>query len=215
MLLIADWVIHAHDEERETRSPYKELRKQVLSHHKEMGMAEEFQYSEEFDDYFESRDYEDRAPQMRLIEEHDEQTFWSTLADQLARRGLAAKEMLSTKGSDNDEERVMRLFESSERYEEEFAEHGLDNLRIVGKDGSVGALSESCGGRRSAAACEGCRLVTGSTSAGRCSRAACLPRWACRPPITWKRSGGGSPLLGLPDPSPHPLSSAFRPPTVG
>jgi hypothetical protein len=44
MLLVADWVINAHevDEGEGVRKPYKELRKKVLSHHKVMGMEDEF-----------------------------------------------------------------------------------------------------------------------------------------------------------------------------
>jgi hypothetical protein len=137
MLLIADWVIHAHEEETKARKPFKELRKKVLSHHKEMGMADEFEYSEEFDDYFETRDYEDRAPHVRFIEEHDEKMFWSTLADKLARRDFAAQEMLTIEGTADAEERLTKLFEISGRYEEEFAEHGLDNLRLVRDETSM------------------------------------------------------------------------------
>jgi hypothetical protein len=132
MLLAADWVITGHeDEEREETKPYRELRKKVLSHHEEMGMAEAFAYSEQEDEYFETAAYEASAPHMRFIEEYTEQVFWEELASRLAARDLAAEETLVVEGARSEEERLTRLFEVNERYEEEFSENGLANLRLV------------------------------------------------------------------------------------
>ena len=126
VLLVADWVITGHEEEeREATKPYNELRKKVLSHHKEMGMAEAFEYSPEHDDYFETAAYEEQAPHMRFIEEYDEQVFWIDLASRLAHRDLAAGETLSAK------ELTKKLVELIARYEEEFAENGLANIQLV------------------------------------------------------------------------------------
>jgi hypothetical protein len=132
MLLVADWVITAHEEgEREATKPYMELKKKVLAHHKEMGMAEAFVYSPKEDEYFETAAYEASAAHMRLIEEYDEQVFWPELSSRLAERDFIAEEMLTAEGSRSEEERTTRLFEITERYEEEFYENGLDNLRLV------------------------------------------------------------------------------------
>jgi hypothetical protein len=133
MLLVADWVINAHEvaEGEGVRKPYKELRKKVLSHHKEMGMEEEFSYSEELDNYYESKEYEDRAPHMRFVDEHDESVFWDELARRLAHRDLHAEETLRPEGPYEGEERMMRVFEIAGRYEDELIEHGLENIRLV------------------------------------------------------------------------------------
>jgi len=133
MLLVADWVINAHEvEPHAATTPYRKLRKKVLSHHKEMGMAEAFQYSAEHDDYFETADYEDQALHMQFIDAHDEAMFWAGLARRLAHRDLDAAEALRAEGPYAGEERAMKLFEIEARYEEEFAENGLDNIRVVG-----------------------------------------------------------------------------------
>ena len=62
---------------------------------------------------------------MRFIDEYDEQVFWVDLASRLAHRDLAAGETLSAK------ELTKKLVELIARYEEEFAENGLDNIRLV------------------------------------------------------------------------------------
>ena len=132
MLLVADWVITGHEgEEREATKPYKELRTKVLSHHKEMGMAEAFKYSPEYDEYFETTAYEASAAHVRFIEEYDEQVFWEELAIRLAERDFVAEEMLNMEGPRSEDEGTERLLEITAGYEEEFAENGLANLQLV------------------------------------------------------------------------------------
>jgi len=134
MLLTADWVIRAREvEQRAETKPYSDLRKKVLSHFKEMGMEDAFVYHPEHDDYFETREYEERAPHMRFIEEHDEEVFWGELASKLAHRDLAAEDVLNAAGPLDDEARTIRLFEIIDRYEEVFAESGLQSLRVAVK----------------------------------------------------------------------------------
>lgn len=131
MLLLADWVMHSHDEgPNDAAKPYKDLRKKVLSHHKEMGMGDAFEYAPGSDEYFETRDYEENSPHMRFIDEYEEQSFWEQLSSKLAHRDLAAEEALSTETSLEREQRALRLFQIIGRYEEELAENGLNNLRI-------------------------------------------------------------------------------------
>jgi hypothetical protein len=134
MLLTADWVIRSHeDEPRAETKPYDALRKKVLSHYKEMGMEDAFEYDPDRDEYFETRDYEEQAPHMGYIDEYDERSFWSLLASKLASRDLAAEEALSAAGALDEERRSVRLFEIIERYEEVFAESGLDSVRVAAK----------------------------------------------------------------------------------
>ena len=136
MILTADWVIQAHDSEPsdETRA-YADLRKKLLSHHKEMGMEEAFRYAREDDEYYETAEYEANSPHMGFIDEYEEHIFWDSLAAKLAQRELAAEEALSVAEPPTAEQRAMKLWEIQERYEEEFTEHGLDNLRIEKKEG--------------------------------------------------------------------------------
>jgi hypothetical protein len=132
MLLVADWVINAEEaEETEAREPYRALRKKVLSHVKAMGMGQDFQYDPGQDEYFETAEYEARAPHLRFVDEHDEATFWSKLADKLAARDVAAELGGRGEGAISEEQWLARLFEITERYENELEEHGLANLRLV------------------------------------------------------------------------------------
>ncbi len=68
-------------------------------------------------------------------DEYDEQSFWSLLATKMAQRTLAAEHVLNPEDSDDQEQRTLRIFELVEHFEEEFSEHGLDNVRIELKTG--------------------------------------------------------------------------------
>ena len=138
MLLTADWVIRSHEEEpRAETKPYDDLRKKVLSHYREMGMEDAFEYVPDEDEYFETKDYEERAPHMGYIDEYDERSFWSLLASKLASRDLAAEEALSAAGALDEEQRSIRLFEIIERYEDVFAESGIESVRVAKKTAGI------------------------------------------------------------------------------
>jgi dihydroneopterin aldolase len=136
MILTADWVIHAHDSEpSDATKRYAELRRKVLSHHKEMGMEDAFEYAPEDDDYYETADYEENSHHMRLIEEYDERSLWETLATKLAHRDLAAQDATSTAKPLPPKQRAVKFFEIEGHYREELEENGLGNVRIEPKTG--------------------------------------------------------------------------------
>jgi hypothetical protein len=131
MILVADWIIHANEvEQADVTSPYADLRKKVLSHHKEMGMEDAFEYSSEDDEYYETADYEENSRHMAFIDEYEEHGFWEMLASKLAQRDFAAQEVESETESLNREQRELKLWEIQEYYEDEFAENGLDNILL-------------------------------------------------------------------------------------
>jgi hypothetical protein len=132
MLLVADWVIRGNeDEPREETESYGMLRKKVLAHFKEMGMEENFEYDPNADEYFETPEYETQAPHMQFIEAYDEASFWGQLAEKLAARDFAAQARTPEERSSDAVERLANLFEINERYENEFAEHGLTRVHVV------------------------------------------------------------------------------------
>ncbi|MGB5833686.1 MAG: hypothetical protein WBG92_17070 [Thiohalocapsa sp.] len=100
------------------------------SHYKEMGLEDDFSYDPEEDEYYETKDYEERSAHMAFIDTYDERSFWRLLATRMAQRTLAAERALSPRGFDDEEQLALRIFELSEHFEEEFSKNGLDNVRI-------------------------------------------------------------------------------------
>ncbi len=137
MLLMADWVLHAHETgpTKETM-PYTEIRRKILSYHKEMGMEDAFQYDPEDGEYYETKDYEENAPHMAFIDAFTEQSFWDTLASKLAARDFAALEVVGSGEPLSEEERLVKMWEIEQHYQEEFDAHGLGNVRIASTAGA-------------------------------------------------------------------------------
>jgi hypothetical protein len=100
-------------------------------------MEDAFEYVPDQDEYFETREYEERAPHMGYIDEYDERMFWSLLASKLAHRDLAAEEALSASGALDEEQRSIRLFEIIERYEDVFAKSGIESVRVAKKTAGI------------------------------------------------------------------------------
>jgi hypothetical protein len=57
--------------------------------------------------------------------------FWSQLAERLAARDLAAAAAPDPSGPADEEAWLKRLFELTDRYEDLFAESGLDSIRCI------------------------------------------------------------------------------------
>jgi len=98
-------------------------------------MEDAFEYSSEDDEYYETAEYEENSPHMALIEEYDEHSFWETLAAKLADRDLAAEAAKSDSKPLSPEQRISKLFGIESHHQDEFAENGLDNVRIEPKTG--------------------------------------------------------------------------------
>jgi hypothetical protein len=74
---------------------------------------------------------------MGFVDEYDERMFWSLLASKRAHRDLAAEEALSASGALDEEQRSIRLFEIIERYEDVFAESGIESVRVAKKTAGI------------------------------------------------------------------------------
>jgi len=130
MIEIADWVIHAHyPGRREDTLEYRALRKKILAHYREMGMAE--CYTEADGEYYETAGYEEDSPQRHFIEEYDEQMFWEELVARLVDRDMDFRY--------GDQELSMeRRFEAMSRLEEyywnEIEKDGLVRFSFVSNE---------------------------------------------------------------------------------
>ena len=84
MLFVSDWVMHSHEIPGEPQqNGYKQLRKKLLSHFKEMGVENRIEYSKECSDCWESSESEGNLLE-KFIERYDNDVFWRELARRLA-----------------------------------------------------------------------------------------------------------------------------------
>lgn len=124
MIGIADWVINAHHvdvQHKECRS----LIAKILSYAKEMGMGD--CYVKDGDEYYETREYEEKSEKMAFIQEYEEQVFWEELISKLVDRDYHKK----YGGEEADfSMRIERYTKMEHMYADEVNEHGIKNLNF-------------------------------------------------------------------------------------
>jgi|688.fasta_scaffold290548_1 hypothetical protein len=134
MLYIADWVMHSHQLISERgHKEHEALYDKIKSYYREMEAEDIIEYSKETDSYYETREYEEKTLE-EFITPYDEDIFWEELVDRLAKRDVFRKIGIEKYNKMELIERIKTMSEAAEQYENEFEEHGLDRVKIMGKD---------------------------------------------------------------------------------
>jgi len=128
---IADWIMHARDEEeREDTADHRKLFQKILAHAPEAGCEELVFFDDELGEYFETEEFETRSPAMDLIDEYDEDGFWGELASRLAERDAIREVGEDAYYSLSDDGRIRLLAELEEDWSTELEDYGLDRLEV-------------------------------------------------------------------------------------
>lgn len=128
---ITDWVMNAHRAEDDPRTkPYHKLEQKILSYAKDVGFEKLIDYDEDLKEYVSTLDYEELKTDRQFIDEFEEEVFWDHLIMRLAVRDHINEKGLSTVRKMDPMDRMIEEDRYVEKYEKEFVEHGLDNIRI-------------------------------------------------------------------------------------
>ncbi|MCI0396501.1 MAG: hypothetical protein L0322_16405 [Chloroflexi bacterium] len=132
MLYIAEWVLNSFKvEDDPTTRPYDRLEQKLYAYAKEAGLENLIEYYPEDGLYFPTRGLEESGVH-DIIDEYDDETFWSELTNRLAWRDLARQVGGEEKVRQLSlEERLGKLFELEEHYQEILAEKGLDSITVA------------------------------------------------------------------------------------
>ena len=139
MMYIADWVLHAHAEgEREETGEYRQMLQKLLGAAKDFGLEEAVGRDDRTGEHYLARTWGEEGRPMREIENFENYTFWAELVHRLGRRDfirLYGEERIKQM---NLEERYQAESEMQVRYDEEFAQYGLERLEVMkaGKSGN-------------------------------------------------------------------------------
>ncbi len=133
VLHMADWMMHAHETEKDPATePYDRLIQKLYGMAKSRGLGDLVEYDADARQYFVTNAFADATGSRELIEHFIEETFWDELIHRLTDRDLALKvggyERLDTL---NSKERFTLEAPVMDRYSLEFEERGLDRLEIV------------------------------------------------------------------------------------
>jgi hypothetical protein len=130
MIHIASWVIHSHDiHPPSDQDPHHVLEQKILSLAKEFGCGEQVDYDEKLRAHFTTRAFDDSV--MPLIDKYDEDCFWMELADRLIERDMVRALGEKRYRTLEIEERIAKEMPYEQKYENEFAEHGVERLEVI------------------------------------------------------------------------------------
>lgn len=127
LVYVADFMVNGIRLPDESIKEYEELVQYIYSFAKEMGCESLIEYSKEYNEYHETREFDDDSVN-QLIEEYDAHVFWEELVYRLAKRDME-KDIAEIKDVDRDEF-VRMLWAKEGIYEDEFYENGLDNVKV-------------------------------------------------------------------------------------
>lgn len=126
MIHVADWIMTQDEGDEDEDSEIGSLISVLNKSFYESGLKELVEYDEELKDWFLSEEYEEEI--VEIVEDYDEETFWSSLAEKLAERDLEDGGIQLDKM--DEDERYEKLEEAAEKYYDEFDEKGIDRLFI-------------------------------------------------------------------------------------
>ena len=135
MIQVADWVMTSHEEgARESTNMVRQVRRRVLADCDKVGLGDSIVYDADHDEFYETREYEENAAHREFIDEYDHRTFWEKLVEQLIHRDLVDEFGVDGAVALSTEERLEFISPREEKYLNEFAANGIENLRIGEKE---------------------------------------------------------------------------------
>lgn len=129
LLYLADWMILAHETGLEKFSKYSNLLKKIFSYYKEMGAEDLIEYCDESKDYHPNSEYEDKLHET-FIDPYNEETFWEEFLTRLAHRDLLNLIGIEKYTTMDKIERFTQLETIRDFYIKEFANHGIDHIKL-------------------------------------------------------------------------------------
>mgnify|MGYP000943017511 CR=1 FL=1 len=123
----ADMVINGCRLPDEEIKKYKDIQQYIYSFSKDFGYDNLIEYSRKYDMFFETKEL-DESPINDLIDEYDNNMFWTLLASNLAERDIAKK--LEGQEDVAHMEALGMVWGREEEYNDEFYKNGLDNVKV-------------------------------------------------------------------------------------
>jgi hypothetical protein len=132
ILDVANWVLFANMlEEPPGREKYREFAQKIYTHAEPFGCENLVGYDDLTDSYYSVREFDDSSPVRPFIDEFEDDTFWSELADRLADRDMRQEYSEETLAAMTPEQQFQAYTDFEEQYQDEFEDHGIERLEIV------------------------------------------------------------------------------------
>lgn len=132
-MYMADWMANAICEgDMKEDDGIKEARNYIFSFAKEFGYEDFAEYSEDMGAYYATIDMDDEPTTRGLIERFEKHSAWDELIAWLGERDFFRKYTQEEIEKMTQEEYFMKRMDCDIVWEQEFEEHGIDRMEIVG-----------------------------------------------------------------------------------
>lgn len=126
LVFLGNWVANATRDQGAERAEFDEMEHYILSLRDQFGLDDIATYDPELQEHFVTRAFEERMN--TIIDEYDDDTFWSELAWRLAERDMMKKVTPVRQWPPEVERQLWKL---ADQYEQEFQKRGLERLVIA------------------------------------------------------------------------------------
>lgn len=131
IVYLGSWMASSTKDEPEKE--YEEIEQYVLSLAKDFKMDKFVGYDKKLKAYYPTEEFENSTDVVKQIEDYNEYTVWESLVLGLSRRDMVKKYGEEKVDQMAEEELLEKEYPLIQKYEEEFREHGFDNLYVRSK----------------------------------------------------------------------------------
>lgn len=138
VIQIADWVLHAHDNEpRKDTQSIENVFQKILAHADEMDCGDLVELETESGEYYLSHDFESASDAEQFIQEFENNTFWEELISRLSERDVLKNAKATDLADIELKARFSALSDAEEKWSNEFSEFNLDRLYVDETTGKI------------------------------------------------------------------------------
>ncbi|MCB1614649.1 MAG: hypothetical protein KDI30_01420 [Pseudomonadales bacterium] len=133
ILYLGQWMLSAHDNEDDPdKAAYDALIQKLYSHAAKFDCDPFIEHSEELDEFWPTRLYEDTSGVFEHVDNYNEETFWDELAHRLAQRDVnnALEQQGKTREDLGMEAYITLVTEFEEGYLDIFERYGLERVEV-------------------------------------------------------------------------------------
>lgn len=131
IVYLGSWM--ASSTKEEPAKEYDKIEQYVLSFAKDFKMERFVGFDKKLKSYYPSEEFEDATDVIEQIDAYDEYKVWETLVLSLSHRDIVKKYGEKKVEQMSEEEVLEKEYPLIQKYEEEFREHGFDNLFVRSK----------------------------------------------------------------------------------
>jgi hypothetical protein len=131
IVYLGSWM--ASSTKEEPAKEYEIIEQYILSFAKDFKMENFVGFDKKLKSYYPSEAFEDATDVIDQIDAYDEYKVWETLVLSLAHRDIVKKYGEKKVEQMSEEEVLEKEYPLIQKYEEEFREHGFDNLYVRSK----------------------------------------------------------------------------------